>query len=248
MSWKQTAWRRETWAGWTEEGEGPPGPALDPEHRTHSSDVTDGPIGGAAPSSLPAHADELSAGAEPEWSIGAVGGMTGTGLDRSSLDHGATGSHDDGSAGTGNRLIRPTTTDGLAERTATWTVADREITHSDVAPLRGRNSLPVNNPEGLRPLLPRRQDIRPRRMFSGWGRSHDEGRVMPPRYPVDVRDVPGGTTRFSPASGDRDLVRPGWHRPGQVRRPPTDFDESAVAETTDDAAEAPSPFYSPGGW
>lgn len=245
MPWTNTAWRRGRWNGWTEDGEAPPGQPLDPAHSAATFDADGGsPTVGALVGPTPAASPELDEADPWQWShFGASHAV-----DRSPLDHSATGSHSFDTGAIAARQVRPVRETGLSRQDTILTITERETTPSVTASLRGKNSLPINNPEGLPTPVPHRRNVRDKRIYGGWFRQAD-GRVNPPSPPRGVRPVGGGSTRGTTVAGRDELVRPGFGRPGLIRRPPTDFDEDAVVDATDDAAtDSASGFYTTAGW
>lgn len=241
------AWRRRTNTGWTAEGSTAPGREVDGAHRT--GDLGDGEAGGAqvvAPGAVPDSGRDVET---PAWSSWASGPTTWSGATADPTgDHTHLTRHDDAADDGLSRIVRRPPTAG--EDYSTDAVTTQQLAGaSTMAALRGRNSLPENNPDGIRQGTPRFYRRHSREgLFSGWLRQQ-QGRVSPPRQPFGPRAAsPGGTpsngARGAYVTGQRQTVSPGVARPGMLRRPPTSWDEEAVITATDlAAAPAPTQFW-----
>lgn len=102
-------------------------------------------------------------------------------------------------------------------------------TVSPLASVRGRNSLPENNPDGIARLGTRQFRWFERKMFSGWLR-HDE-HVITIRTAARATSSPGGTNRNMPPSGSTQVLKPNIGLKGILRRtPPLLWDEPVLTE------------------
>lgn len=239
------AWRRRDRSGWSAVAELAPGRTVDEAHAT--GDLGDGESGGArvvAPGPLPASADLTEGASWSTWQNRAGAMPTDT---TSTTDHEHLDGHNDGVDSGLSRITRRPPTAG--EEYGVDSVDYGPATGSAVsttAALRGKNSLPQNNPGGVRTPVPRTFRRHDRAgMFGGWLRA-SQGRLSPQRSDVGSRAAaPGSTASQGPTTGQRQAVAPGFGRPGMLRRPPTTWDEEAVISATDEAAApaAPSQFW-----
>lgn len=231
-------WQRRERSGWSAVAERAPGATVDTAHST--GDLGEGEAGGArivSPGPMPADAASLDTGTSSWSSWQSYTGASAGDL-TSTTDHSRVDPHDGGIDSGLARISRrpPTAGETYDTDSVGYGTGSLDVT---TAALRGKNGQAQNNPQGVRTPVARqfRRHDKPE-LYGGWLRA-SLGRISPPRgHTGGDGAAPGSTSRLGPVSGTRQTVKPGFGRTAMLRQPPTSWDEDAVIEATDGAAQA----------